>query len=344
MLSPTDQSVPSRASGPARALLLWLLVLPAVVTVVAGCASNPEGPEDGSTQPEHDGAWGIYCLERATDHVELLCSSDNSLHRIDLSSDGSTLVFREDFGPDPFRDSEICVVGTDGTGYTRLTSNGWLDAYPCWSPDDGSILFLSWPDYPQNTLDIYLMDAVALDPSLFYDSGFHDGDCAWEDESIVFTRESQIWIMDEDGSDARQVTDYALAGVQGAADLPFGDYDPRLQPGGNLICFDRMVDDQVPSGNYDFFTVTPEGAGETQITSTAYSQFIAEWSRSGDELVFIVAAIDGQGRYDMYTMNADGAGYENITPADWPAEFLCMHPVFSEDASKIYFVGQWWEQ
>ena len=60
-------------------------------------------------------------------------------------------------------------------------------------------------------------------------------------------------------------------------------------------------------------------------------------------LVFIVAAIDGQGRYDMYTMDADGAEHENITPADWPAEFLCMHPVFSEDASKIYFVGQWWE-
>jgi hypothetical protein len=134
-------------------------------------------------------------------------------------------------------------------GAGRLTSNRWLDAYPCWSPDDSEILFLSWPDYPNNTMGIYLMDAEGLAPSLLYDSGFHDGDCAWEGTSIVFTRESQIWIMDEDGTNARQVTDYALAGVQGAADLPFGDYDPRLRPGRGLICFDRMVDDRVPSGD-----------------------------------------------------------------------------------------------
>ncbi|MEE8572801.1 MAG: hypothetical protein V3T20_06040, partial [Gemmatimonadota bacterium] len=297
-----------------------------------------------ANQPEHVGAWGIYVLERSTDHVELIFSSDNSLHRLDLSSDGSTLVFQMDFGPDQFAHSEVCVVGTDGSGYSRLTSNGWLDAYPCWSPDDTEILFLSWPDYPQNTMDIYLMDAATRDASLLYDSGFHDGDCAWEGDRIVFTRESQIWIMDQDGTGASQVTDYVLAGQQGAADLPFGDYDPRLRPGGDLICFDRMMDDQVPSGNYDFFTITPEGTGETQITSTAYSQFITEWSRAGDELVFLVAGIDGQGLYDMYTMNADGSDYEDITPVDWPALFLCSHPIFSEDASKIYFVGQWWEQ
>ena len=48
--------------------------------------------------------------------------------------------------------------------------------------------------------------------------------------------------------------------------------------------------------------------------------------------------------YGSSEQHADGSDYEGVTPADWPAEFLCMHPVFSEDASKIYFVGQWWEQ
>jgi hypothetical protein len=42
-------------------------------------------------------------------------------------------------------------------------------------------------------------------------------------------------------------------------------------------------------------------------------------------------------------MNANGTSYQDITPADWPAEFLCSHPIFSEDDSAIYFVGQWWE-
>jgi dipeptidyl aminopeptidase/acylaminoacyl peptidase len=315
-----------------------------LAAVACGCSSTPSDPGDvGPSGPEHDRAWGIYRLDPATDEVDLIFSSENSLHRIDLNADGTRLVFQEDFGPDTFTDSEICVVGTDGTGYARLTANGWLDAYPCWSPDDSEILYLSWPDYPANTMDIYLMNAATRDAELFYDSGFHDGDCAWEGADIVFTRESQIWIMDEDGTNARQVTDYALAGQQGAADLPFGDYDPRLRPGEDLVCFDRMVDDRVPSGNYDFFLITSEGEAETRITFTEYSQFITEWSRDGDRLVFTVAAIEGEGRFDIYTMNADGTAYENVTPADWPAEFLCTHPVFSADESRIYFVGQWWE-
>jgi len=325
------------------AKLFSFAVLSVATALAAGCSSNPEAPDDAVDQPAHEGPWGIYCLDLASGAVDLIFTSDNSLHRIDLTSDGTTLVFQEDFGTDTFTDSEICVVGTDGSGYQRLTSNTWTDVYPCWSPDDTEILFLSWPDYPQNTLDIYVMDAVGIAPTLLYDSGFHDGDCAWESASIVFTRESQIWIMDDDGTNARQVTNYVLAGIQGDAELPFGDYDPRLRPGGDLICFDRMVDDRVVSGNYDFFTITPEGTGETQITSTEYSQFIAEWSTNGDRLVFIVAAVDGEGRYDIYMMNANGSSYENITPAEWPAEFLCTHPIFSEDDSRIYFVGQWWE-
>jgi Tol biopolymer transport system component len=336
------KGIPLPAPFPALALLAFILL------AAFGCASTPGGPGDAPGQPEHDGEWGIYRLDRVSENVKLIFSTDDSIHRIDLSSDGSTLVFQQNFGSDIFTDSEICVVGTDGGGYQRLTTNGWLDAYPCWSPDDDEILFLSWPDRPANDMDIYIMDAPASgrarpDPTLLYDSGFHDGDCAWEDTSIVFTRESQIWIMNEEGGNARQVTDYALAGVQGNADLPFGDYDPRLRPGGDLICFDRMVDDHYPSGNYDFFTITPAGTGESQITSTAYGQFIAEWSRDGSELVFTVAAIDGQGKFDIYTMNSNGSDYTNITPDHWPADFLCIHPNFSEDASSIYFVGQWYE-
>jgi len=42
-------------------------------------------------------------------------------------------------------------------------------------------------------------------------------------------------------------------------------------------------------------------------------------------------------------MNPDGSDLENITPADWPPEFLCSHGVFSREDTHIYFVGEWWE-
>ncbi|RQV95078.1 hypothetical protein EH221_06935 [bacterium] len=64
---------------------------------------------------------------------------------------------------------------------------------------------------------------------------------------------------------------------------------------------------------------------------------------AGDLLLFTVAAMGGGGIYDMYTMNPNGSNLLNITPIDWPSEFLCSHGIFSNDDLKIYFVGEWWE-
>jgi Tol biopolymer transport system component len=344
-----QSSVFGRRSAMCRfAMMLWAwqwvpAVLCIAVLVSSGCSSNPSAPGNGSGAPEHDKRYGIYSLDPTTAAVELIYSSENSIHRVHANPAGTRLVFREDFGDDVFRDSEICLVNTDGTGYQRVTSNAWLDTYPSWSPDGTKIIFLSWPDYPSNTLDVFLMDSDGSNVVELYDSGFHDGDCSWTGSQIVFTRESQIWIMDDDGSDARQVTDYPLAGQQGNAVLPFGDYDPRLDPSGTIICFDRMVDDQSPSGNYDFYTIGIDGTGETAITNTGWQQFMAEWSHAGDRLLFTVAAMGGGGIYDMYTMRPDGSDRSDITPGDWPPEFLCSHGVFSHDDSRIYFVGEWWE-
>jgi hypothetical protein len=40
-----------------------------------------------------------------------------------------------------------------------------------------------------------------------YDSGFHDGDIDYLDGKVVFTRNSQIWMMNDDVTNPVQVTD-----------------------------------------------------------------------------------------------------------------------------------------
>ena len=209
-----------------------------VTLLFIGCTldnSNTSNPI-----PEHDKRYGIYCMDIDTEAVEIIYSSDNSLHRVNENHTGTALIFQEDFGDDVFTDSEVCLINSDGSGYRRITNNIWTDASPCWSPDGTQILYLSWPDYPDNTLDIFLMDSNGTNSAELYDSGYHDADCSWVGSKIAFTRESQIWVMDDNGTNTKQVTDYGRAGEQGNADIPFGDYDPRLNPTGTMICFTEL--------------------------------------------------------------------------------------------------------
>jgi Tol biopolymer transport system component len=222
---------------------------------------------------------------------------------------------------------------------TQLTDNEYWNVYPIWPPDGSEVLFLTL----RESLDIYVMNTDGGDQRLFYDSGGHDGDIDWVDDHIVFTRNSQIWVMNSDGSDPHQLTDPPRAGEWGNAVLPFGDYDPRISPDGSLVVFERMVDDSSPHGNYDLFIIGIDGTDDHAVTDLDWTLGIARWSSDGEELIFQVSAVGEAGKYDVYSINADGSGLIDLTGDLYPAGFLVHNPVYSGDDSSIYFMGQWWD-
>ena len=288
----------------------------------------------------HIDRWGIYVLDTATEEIELLYSSIDKLAFLNLNETGDTLAFSQQFEGDNHENDEICTLNVNNRDFTRLTSNNLWDIYPVWSPDGTRIAFLSWGD---KDLDIFLMEQNGSDRRKLYDSGYHDADIDWVGQRIVFTAESRIWIMQDSGTEPVPVTEPPKAGLWGRANLPFGDYDPRLSPDGNRIAFERLEDDTSPNGNYNIYVINTDGSEETRLTNTGYSQGIVSWSHKSDKMVFIVGAIEGEGRYDIYQINADGSNMANITPAYFPPDFLCYTPAFSIDDSKIFFIGEWWE-
>jgi len=159
----------------------------------------------------------------------------------------------------------------------------------------------------------------------------------------VFTSQSAIWRMKEDGTQPVRITDPPGRGEWGEANLPKGDYDPRLTRDGKRIVFERLEDMSNPHGGYNFFAINLDGEGETRLTDNGYSQGLANWSHSGEKIVYVVAAIGDEGKYDMYIMNSDGANNRSITPSYFPTDFLCYSPVFSMDDSRVFFIGQWWK-
>ena len=312
---------------------------------IAGCSEKSTGNAKVRTVP-HEGRWGIYALNLSSQDVSLLYSTDDELAGIDLNNAGTRIAFAKQNQSGVALDttSEIYVLDIGSKAVTQLTDNLFFDTYPSFSSDDSRIAFLSWRE---NTLDLYRMDSDGSHQQLLYNSGGHDGDVDWgNDDRVAFTRDNQIWTVDSAGTDPRQVTDPANAGQWGNANLPIGDYDPRISPDGHRIAFERMVDVSYVHGGYDIFTIGMDGSGEDNLTNTGsqgYAQGLASWSHAGDKLVYILSAIGSAGKYDLCLMKADGSDNSVVTPAYFPAEFLCHQAVFSLDDGDIYFIGQWWQ-
>lgn len=296
-----------------------------------------QGDLVGKSVPR-EGRWGIYALDLATEEISLIYSSSVKISGLQLNSKGDTFVFSQAYG-DANDQEEICSIQTDGGNFRRLTNNTVMDTYPCWSPDGEEIAFLSFGE----TLDIYVMNADGSNVRLLYDSGFHDGDINWVGQTIVFTRNSQIWMMNQDGTGAHPVTNPPRRGEWGKAVLPFGDYDPRLSPDGTKIVFERLVGDETRHGNYDIYCINQDGSSEHALTSTGYTQGMAIWSHDGSSIAYLVTAAGEKGVYHLYIMNADGKEQRDVTPDYVPEAFLCYSGWFSLDDSVLFFVGEWWE-
>lgn len=289
---------------------------------------------------QQDKRWGIYSLDLATESTQLIYSSSTTISNIRLNPKQDILVFSRNVGGESLNNIEIFTIELNGENETRLTNNEFLDTYPIWSTNGEQIAYLSWPG---NTLDIYIMDRNGENNQLLYDSGAHDADIDWVGDNIVFTRDSQIWIMRSDGSAARAITNPPRAGVMGKANLPFGDYDPRINPKLNKVIFDRLEDDESVHGNYNLYEINIDGTGEKRITETDYAQGLPSWSPSGNQLVYIVAAIEDVAKYDMYIMNSDGTENRNITPDYFPANALIHEAIFSRSEETLYIIVEWWE-
>src|SRR4051794_411969 len=84
------------------------------------------------------------------------------------------------------------------------------------------------------------------------------------------------------------------------------------------------------SGNFDIYSVNPDGTGATRLTTNAAQDLEPAWSPDGSEIGFVSLR---DGNYEIYTMNADGTSQTRITTN--PA--ADVQPAWSPDGTKIVF-------
>jgi TolB protein len=192
-------------------------------------AWSPDGTRIAFWKQNFDGTGALWVMDDDGSNQVALTDDTSQNSWPAWSPDGRWIAFSSD------RDGnlELYLIHPDGTGLRRLTtsSTSW-EENPSWSPDGQWLAFdaCSAPTYPcpgSANYEIFRMHRNGTGRQRLTDDASIDANPSWSPDGtqIVFRSDraatgTEVWVMDADGSNPRQLT-FAPFG---------GGVDPDWQP------------------------------------------------------------------------------------------------------------------
>ena len=169
-------------------------------------------------------------------------------------------------------DLDIYTMDANGKHVRRLTNELGYDGGPFWSYDGKHIVYRAY--HPQTEKE--KSDYIGL-----------------LKQNLIRPTTLEIWVMNADGSNKRQVTHNGKA-----------NFAPYFFPDGKRILFASNMDD--PKGrNFDIYKINVDGSGLERITFNDTFDGFPMFSPDGKKLVF------------ASNRNAKTRGDTNVFIADW---------------------------
>jgi TolB protein len=218
--------------------------------------------------------WGLYpsydvfVADRNGQNLRQLTDTWRYDAEATISRDGQKIVFTSLRSGD----LEIYTMNADGTGVTQLTDELGYDGGPFFSYDGTMIVYRAFYPKTEEEEQDYLRLLA---------------------EDQIRPSKLEIFVMDADGSNKRQLTD------NGAA-----NFAPYFFPDGRRVVFVSNMHDP-GSRNFDLYTVYIDGSGLERITYHEEFDGFPMFNSDGSKLVW------GSNRYNA------NPGDTNIFIADW---------------------------